>query len=284
VNRRTPALLPLALIGLLAAAGATASLARGLLGAPSDDTASPDQVTSLPPSTTTQLEQSSGRAGDGHVVWALDADGAPLRWDACTPIRIVLSPRDAPEGADADLREALVRLSDASGLVFEFLGTTDERPAGDRPLIVSSGGTWEWAPVLVAWSDPDVSLGLTRLDRGVALPVAVRDGHREAFVTGQVVLNARRDDLVPGFGDRSDAWGATLLHELVHLVGLDHVDDTSQLMSADPGSGPVVLGAGDLAGLARVGADAGCTDAPAPSAGRQLPPSTNTTSTTSTLD
>jgi hypothetical protein len=51
-----------------------------------------------------------------------------------------------------------------------------------------------------------------------------------------------------------------------------------------------VLGAGDLAGLARVGAEAGCTDAPAPSAGRQLPPRTNTTnttnmtSTTSTLD
>jgi hypothetical protein len=36
--------------------------------------------------------------------------------------------------------------------------------------------------------------------------------------------------------DREHSWGATLLHELGHLVGLAHVDDPDQLMSTYPGS------------------------------------------------
>lgn len=271
VNRRTPPLLPLALIGVLVAAVATAGLARVLLGTAPDDPAMIDLSTPHELASGTAHSTTTGLMGDGHVLWALDHTGAPLRWNACAPIQIVLSTLDLPERAEADLAEALTRLSDASGLTLVLLGTTDERPSAERALVIDEEGAWEWAPVLVAWSAPDASLGLTPLDRGVALPVSVRDGDREAFVTGQVVLNARRPDLVPGFGDRGDAWGATLLHELVHLLGLDHVDDASQLMSAEPGSGPVEFGAGDLAGLARVGASAGCVPAPQPSAGRLIP-------------
>jgi len=245
---------------VLGAAVLTAVLARGLLGDAPDDGTSAVRPTL----------DAGGTRGDGYALWALDRAGAPLRWDACTPIGVVLSTVEAPDGAEDDLREALTRLSDASGLRLELRGTTDERPSADRALVVDTAAGWAWAPVLVGWVAPDAALGLTPLDRGIALPVAVRDGDREAFVTGQVALNARRTDLVPGFGDRSDAWGATLLHELVHLVGLDHVDDPSQLMSTDPGSGPVVFGAGDLAGLARVGAAAGCTAAPDAAAGRLL--------------
>ncbi|MGJ9411746.1 matrixin family metalloprotease [Aeromicrobium sp. CF4.19] len=44
---------------------------------------------------------------------------------------------------------------------------------------------------------------------------------------------------------------AVLLHELAHLVGLDHVDDTDELMY--PTSGPLEWGPGDLAGLEALG-------------------------------
>ena len=91
-------------------------------------------------------------------------------------------------------------------------------------------------------------------------------------MTGQVVLNAARTDLIDGFADRRDAIGATLLHELGHLLGLAHVEDVSQLMSTDPGSGPVVLCAGDLAGLRAIGAQSGCNPAPPAEAGRGLSP------------
>jgi len=221
-------------------------------------------------STRTGHEASPGRKS-GYAVWALDRAGRPLRWDACSPIQMLLSRADAPEHARRDLSEALAVLREATGLDLQLIGTTDERPRIDRPLVGIGDTGWRWLPVLVAWARPgEGGLPLTALDRGVALPVSVRDGEHEAYVTGQVVLNVAREDLVPGFADRRDAIGATLIHELAHLLGLAHVDDDAQLMSVGPGSGPVVLGAGDLDGLRAVGAEAGCNTAPRPEVGRGL--------------
>jgi len=201
--------------------------------------------------------------GEPYAFWALDHRGGPLRWDACSPVTFVLNLRGAPDDAEGDVRTALGILRDASGLDLVLEGLTDEAPEAGRSLIEPTAQGWRWRPVLIAWADPgDGGLPLTALDRGIALPMAVRDADLESYVTGQVVMNAARTDLVPGFGDRSDAVGATLLHELAHLLGLDHVDDLRQLMSVDPGRGPVVLGPGDRVGLERVGRSAGCNPAP----------------------
>ena len=210
-------------------------------------------------------------ADEGFALWGRDQHGGPLRWDACAPVTFVLSPVDAPAHAEADVRAALAMLAEASGLDLVLEGMTDERPDARRPLVERVGDEWRWRPVLIAWARPGATdLPLTTIDRGVAVPVSVRDGDREGLVTGQVVINAARTDLVAGFGDRSDAVGATLLHELGHVLGLDHVDDVAQIMSEDPGSGPVRFGDGDLAGLRAVGSDAGCRPAPAPASGRGL--------------
>lgn len=207
----------------------------------------------------------------GFALWGEDHRGAPLRWDACAPIPFLLSSVGTPEHAERDLRTALTILAGASGLDLRLVGTTDERPHLARPLVERDGTGWRWRPVLVAWASPgETDVPLTGADRGVALPVSVRDGDREAFVTGQVVINAQRTDLVAGFGDRRDAVGSTLLHEIGHILGLAHVEDRSQLMSEDPGVGPVELGEGDRAGLRVVGAAAGCNPAPSAEAGRGL--------------
>lgn len=220
-----------------------------------------------------------GPEGPGYALWGLDRNGAPLRWDPCDPIRFVMNPDGAPPSAEADLRTALALLAATSGLDLAFEGPTEERPAHDRPLVerhavgvdTTGGPTWRWRPVLVAWAVPgEGGLPLTPLDRGVALPVAVRDRDREAFVTGQVVMNRSRDDLTPGFADRSDSLGALLVHELAHVLGLDHVDDPDELMWTEPGAGPVRLEPGDRAGLRAIGADAGCLAVPDPSVGRGL--------------
>jgi hypothetical protein len=213
-----------------------------------------------------------GPAGsDGYAVWGLDHRGAPLRWDACAPVRLVLSEEQTPEHALRDLTDAISVLRDATGLDLQLVGTTAERPRIDRPLVIDDGEGWRWRPALIAWARPgEGGIPLTSIDRGVALPVAVRAGDSEAYVTGQVVLNAARTDLVDGFADRQDAIGATLIHELAHLLGLAHVEDPAQLLSSDPGSGPVALGDGDRAGLRAIGAEAGCNPAPPPEAGRGL--------------
>jgi hypothetical protein len=214
-----------------------------------------------------------GTSEDGapYAFWAVDHRGDPLRWDACLPIRFVLDPQGAPEEAERDVRAALRILAAAADLELILDGLTDEEPSLSRPLVEAGENGWRWLPVLIAWAESGQGgLPLTLSDRGIALPVAVRDGDREAYVTGQVILNASRRDLVPGFEDRRDAIGATLVHELAHLLGLDHVDDPTQLLSVDPGSGPVVLGSGDRAGLARLGRAAGCNPAPSAESGRGL--------------
>jgi hypothetical protein len=266
VDTTRPALGPLIAGALVVAGTLTASIAWSTLPAPGT-------VPSSSASVSAPAGAPDPRHGHalGYAVWGSDHRGAPLRWDACEPIRLVLSEPEAPGHAVRDLTAAMSILREATGLDLQLVGTTDERPRVDRSLVENDGTGWRWRPVLIAWAQPgEGGVPLTSLDRGVALPVSVRDGGHEAYVTGQVVINAARADLVDGFVDRRDAIGATLLHELGHLLGLAHVDDLSQLMSTDPGSGPVVLGAGDRAGLRAIGAEGGCNTAPSPEAGRRL--------------
>jgi len=117
--------------------------------------------------------------------------------------------------------------------------------------------------VLVAWTTADeVGSRLTDTDRGVAVPIAVGPSGDRTYVSGHILLHAGRVDLRPGFGDRADSWGATLLHELLHVLGLGHVDDPDELLYEFPGQGPVELGPGDRAGTAAIGASHGCRDVP----------------------
>lgn len=272
-----PRLAPLVTVGLALAVALTAGLLTLLgPGAVPVDADGARAATSDPGLAGTTPGDRSGTAADGspYRFWALDRYGAPLRWDPCTPIGFVLNPAGAPPDAELEVRTALAILADATGMELELLGHTDESPASARPLVEADGSGWRWRSVLVSWiptgapGPPGGPLG--PLDRGVAVPVAVRDGDREAYVTGQVILNASRSDLVSGSADRRTAIAATLLHELAHLLGLDHVDDPTQMMWDDPGTGPVELGAGDLAGLALLGRAAGCNPAPDPRAGRGL--------------
>lgn len=199
---------------------------------------------------------------EGYSVWGINADGTPIRWDPCSPLELVVAPGGPPGFVD-DLRVAAAWIGDVTGLDLVVAGGTDERPSRTRLAFQPERYGERWAPVLVAWAAPgEAGLPLRDIDRGVAIPVAVGNAGDRTYVTGQVVFNHDRDDLRAGFGAREDAWGATVLHELAHLVGLGHVDDPGELMHTFPGSGPVEFGPGDRRGLAAVGADGGCRDVP----------------------
>ncbi len=228
------------------------------------------QSTSAPaPESRMQAPARSTDAGhdDGFAPWARNPDGSPVRWDPCEPIQVVVNPDGGPDGWIDRFDEAVQVLKD-HGVDLVVEGHVDERPHAERRPHQPDRYGHRWAPVLVAWSTPgETGLGLRATDRALAVPIAVGTGRHRNLVTAQVVLNADRtrppDALDLDGDDRADSWAAVLLHELLHVVGLDHVDDPRQLMHWAPGSGPVELGDGDLAGL-RALTTGGCRPAPTP--------------------
>jgi RES domain-containing protein len=247
------------IVAVLVAAAlvAVGVVVAGLSAAGGLPSSGPDEVTA---------RQVGPRASsDGYAVWERNDDGTPVRWDPCSPIELVVSAEGLPTGGLDDLSEALDRLVEVTGLDLRVTGTTDERPRAERPPYQPNRYGHRWAPVLIAWASPhEGGIRLRSTDRGVAVPIAVGAPGDRTYVTGQVALNAERTDLDAGFDDRSRSWGSTVLHELVHVLGLDHVDDPTQLMYVHPGEGPVEFGDGDLVGLAAVGAEHGCRRVPAP--------------------
>lgn len=192
---------------------------------------------------------------EGWAPWGYDDDGAPVRWDPCSPLELVVATDGAYPEFSRDLREAAADVAAASGLEIEVVGETSERPGARRRVFQPDRYGEGWAPVLVAFASPgENGLPLTDVDRGLASPVAVGSDGDRVYVTGQLVLNVEREDLRAGSRDRAFSWGSTLRHELGHLVGLAHAGDEEELMHTFPGEGEVAWGEGDRRGLEAMGA------------------------------
>jgi hypothetical protein len=193
----------------------------------------------------------------------------PVRFNPCEPIHYVVNAAMAPPGGVDDLRTAITRLEEATGLRFVNDGPTDERPVAGRQRVQPERYGAGWAPVLVAWDNGErFRMEITNPAGG--LPASV-DG---VSVTGMLIVNV--DTLIDGrfppsgFGE-GGTWGRVFLHELGHLVGLGHVARSDQIMFAELGvqKGRAEYHAGDLASLRLVGREAGCLPTPAPPAVRR---------------
>ncbi|MFB0835074.1 matrixin family metalloprotease [Arthrobacter halodurans] len=179
-----------------------------------------------------------------------------LAYDPCRPVHYVVRPDHAPPGSDALVREAVAEVAAATGLRFVDDGATDEAPSDDRELYQPDRYGKKWAPVLIAWSTPEHNPELAGDIAGMGgSSYTSTAGSPWVFVAGQVELDA------PDLADLMDHplgrehVRAIIMHELGHVVGLDHVDDPTQLMHADANN-VTRFGDGDLAGLARLGAGA----------------------------
>ena len=197
----------------------------------------------------------------GHYAF-LSHDGTrPMRYDPCTPIHYVVNAAQAPPTGLADLQGAVQRLSAASGLTFVFDGLTDEVPVAHRGMAQSTRYPHGWPPVLIGWAQRAQTDLFKNAEVGEGGSTWYGVPGAEVYVTGVVAVDAARDDtLAPGFGGNS--MGALLMHELGHVVGLDHVDDPTQLMYPSVTAKPARYGSGDLAGLQEVGRPAGCLSVP----------------------
>jgi hypothetical protein len=88
-------------------------------------------------------------------------------------------------------------------------------------------------------------------------PEVNSDG-RPVFVTGIAIFDAT-NSLSSGRGGQ---WRQVMLHELGHVLGLDHVDDPNSVMYTGPVAQPGEYGPGDRAGLWELGLGSGCIKPP----------------------
>ncbi len=185
-----------------------------------------------------------------------DAPSVPVAFDPCRPIHYVVNATGAPVDGPALLHDAIARLGKATGFEFINDGATTEAPTKNRvPYQPKRYGADRWAPVLVAWSDEAHYPELAGYVAGIGGPTPVyTTADREVYVSGQVVLD--RAQLSPAaIPVRAEA-EAVILHELGHLVGLDHTADRTQLMFSEAEFNVRTYGHGDLLGLATLGTQA----------------------------
>jgi hypothetical protein len=189
-------------------------------------------------------------------------DGAPVRWNPCQVIHWRSNAARGPVGGLSVLKAAVVRMATLTGTTWVYDGAVSTVPS---TAYLPRTPTTSNKPVLIGWTDGTASdllrskpaqvLGMTRT---VWFGVDDGKGHRAAATRGAVIALDRTDRL-PLRGAQS--WSATVLHELGHVMGLDHPADTRQLMAATL---PNVsdLQSGDRTGLTRLGRAAGCVTIP----------------------
>ena len=185
-----------------------------------------------------------------------------VRWDPCRPIRWVFNPASSPRDGLAQVREGIRRIRLATGLDLRYAGTTRQKPD-------PHGAGLRGAEVIVGWrtaADYAPFRGTSAVGRGGN---AFYGGWREAggarvnrAVRGGVVLNASLEPALPGGYGPGFTWGEVILHELAHVVGLDHTPAEEQVMHRQLIDRNADWGAGDLAGLARLGSSRGCLRPP----------------------
>lgn len=203
------------------------------------------------------------------------SDGSKLqvRWDPCQKrityrVNADALPKAQRSSARADTKRAMKKLAAATGMTFDYTGRTAQVPRD-----TARKSWWERqkkAEIVISWVRQDRASKTNLLGAGGSGWAAGTGGYSFKMWTidgksagaagrGFVVLDAKQDrKLRPGFGKGSTR-GALLLHELGHVVGLEHVGSTGQLMY------PTVLSrsdtnynTGDLRGLHKVGQAAGC--------------------------
>jgi hypothetical protein len=176
----------------------------------------------------------------------------PVAYDPCRAIHVVMNERTVVPGGGTLVQQGLDEVSRATGLVFVVEGLTDEAPTTNRQSYQPDRYPGRWAPVLIAWTDPAETPGLAGDVAGLGGSSWASDGKASVYVSGDITLDGPDLARVQAGPEGAAGVRSVIEHELGHLVGLDHVDDPTQLMNPTGGS-VTAFGAGDLTGLARLG-------------------------------
>lgn len=184
--------------------------------------------------------------------------GQPVTYDPCRPIHYVTRAANSPAAGPKLIEEAVAAVSRATGLMFIDDGATTEAPSKDRQSYQPDRYGDRWAPVLIAWETSAEEPRFTNPEYGdTVLGLGGSDsvglGNRDyTYVSGQLTLNGPGLQTIIEHEGPAPARG-TIEHELAHVVGLDHVQDPTQLMNPTDAAGLSTYQAGDLTGLSILG-------------------------------
>jgi hypothetical protein len=195
----------------------------------------------------------SSDSGDGSFAFMQHQDGnpnVPVTYSSCKPVRVELNLDGVVEKdlAKQVILGAMGEVSAASGLQLQYVGETERRPRWPDPTLSVEGGAW---PVIVAFATDDEVADL-RGNAGLGGSTTIRNDWGLVYVTGTVALET---DYFNGLLTRHGGLAqgrAIVMHELGHVLGLQHVKSVHEVMNAHGGS-TNQLGRGDRRGLARLG-------------------------------
>jgi hypothetical protein len=216
-----------------------------------------------------------GYNGNGQFRFlSYDTEGNPTGFHSpCEPIRYEVNPANEPEGAREVLEAAIQSMRYYTGLQFEFVGETDELIQHNEPIpVVNPPST-----LLINYYPTEVLEALPKHEdyehvenvAGWGGPRSYQDlnpGKQQYRALGGVMaLDADyiAEDVSKGaWGEpRGRATFALMIHELAHVVGLDHVDSKSEIMYFDAKEDVWEFQGGDQEGLSIAGQGACGSDA-----------------------
>ena len=168
--------------------------------------------TAVPPATTAAPPTPPSVGPHAFLYDFQDGTGRYGRWNPCAPIVYLVNADRADQAMVDQMNLAIAEVEKATGLDFVYGGPTSagldlEVPAGADAVIGFSDQT---ATPLLAGGTIGVGGGTFSPTNG-----RVGSGFALADVNGIVSLEKLR---------------ATFMHEIAHMVGLDHVSDSGQLM------------------------------------------------------
>lgn len=206
----------------------------------------------------------TGRGSSRDVTYLSGSSTSPARWDPCRTVGYRVNTTLASRGALADVLGAMARVNRVSGLHLTYRGSTRIVPTGRN-----AGSYPADTDIVVAWVRPGQTTAIARTATQIGTGGASWRSWRlngrtySRMDAGMVLLSTRSNTLAAGFGaGPTTGWlgtrGQLLMHEIAHAAGLNHARGTSQVMYPTMTRKPAAFGAGDAAGLRKVGRAAGC--------------------------